>query len=146
MPNRCSTPLPGHPFSCSGDLHELPGRSISAIVRLVPWKLPIPLMRFYSGELQQLIQSQGEKVRGVRKIAVLRANALGDFIFALPALEALRAAYPQAEIVLLAKGWHATFLKGRPGPVDRVVVVPPCEGVSEEPGAPGSVENSAELE
>jgi ADP-heptose:LPS heptosyltransferase len=61
----------------------------------------------------------------VRKIAVLRANALGDFIFALPALDALRSAYPAAEIVLLGAPWHARFLAGRPGPVDRVVVLPP---------------------
>ena len=67
----------------------------------------------------------------VRKIAVLRVNGLGDFIAAVPALEALRAAYPAAEIVLLAKDWHAAFLAGRPGPVDRVVVVPPARGVSE---------------
>jgi ADP-heptose:LPS heptosyltransferase len=71
-----------------------------------------------------MMRTRCKKVPGVRRIAVLRANALGDFIFALPALEALRAAYPQAEIVLLAKKWHATFLQGRPGPVDRVVVVP----------------------
>src|SRR5919109_5082980 len=67
----------------------------------------------------------------VRKIAVLRVNRLGDFIVAVPALEALRAAYPGAEIVLLAKDWHAAFLAGRPGPVDRVVVVPPARGVGE---------------
>lgn len=63
-------------------------------------------------------------IEGIEKIAVLRANAIGDFVFALPALEALRAAYPSAEIVLLAGGWHAEFLAGRPGPVDRVLVVP----------------------
>src|SRR5256886_2793542 len=96
-----------------------------------------------------MMLSRYKKVPGVRRIAVLRANALGDFIFALPALEALRAAYPQAEIVLLAKKWHAAFLQGRPGPVDRVVAVPPYPGVSEEPGTPGtrhSLECSAELE
>ena len=71
-----------------------------------------------------------ERFPNVRKIAVLRANALGDFIFTLPALVALRAAYPEAEIVLLALGWHATFLAGRPGPVDRVVVVPPMAGLT----------------
>lgn len=71
-------------------------------------------------------------VPGVRKIAVLRANALGDFIFTLPALAALKAAYPRAEMVLLARQFHRDFLQGRPGPVDRVVVVPPYPGV----GAP----------
>jgi ADP-heptose:LPS heptosyltransferase len=68
----------------------------------------------------------------VRKIAVLRVNGLGDFVVAVPALQALRAAYPAAEIVLLAKDWHAAFLAGRPGPVDRVEVVPPARGVGED--------------
>lgn len=69
----------------------------------------------------------------IQKIAVLRANALGDFLFTLPALEALRSAYPQAEIVLLAKAWHANFLKNRPAPIDRVIVLPSYPGVSTEP-------------
>ncbi len=75
--------------------------------------------------------SRFDQVPNIGKIAVLRASALGDFIFALPALEALRVAYPQAEIVLLAKKWHADFLANRPGPVDRVVVVPISKGVNE---------------
>jgi ADP-heptose:LPS heptosyltransferase len=70
-------------------------------------------------------------VNGVRKIAVLRANAIGDFIFCLPALDALRAAYPAAEITLLGQPWHAAFLSGRPGPIDRVEVIPPIPGVGE---------------
>ena len=77
-----------------------------------------------------MLLAENKIIPGVRKIAVLRANGLGDFIFALPALEALRAAYPQAEIVLLAKAWHAAFLNDRPGPVDRVIVIPPYRGVS----------------
>lgn len=72
-------------------------------------------------------------VPDIHKIAVLRANALGDFLVALPALTALRETYPQAEIVLLGKPWHAAFLKDRPGPVDRVIVVPPYPGVRDEP-------------
>jgi ADP-heptose:LPS heptosyltransferase len=63
------------------------------------------------------------------KIAVLRANAVGDYVFCVPALESLRAAYRNAEIVLLGAPWHARFLAGRPGPVDRVMVVPPLAGV-----------------
>ncbi len=73
-------------------------------------------------------------VEGVRKIAVLRANALGDFIFSLPALEALRAAYPSAEIVFLGRRWHHEFLCARPSPVDRVIAIPPSRGVNEDDG------------
>jgi ADP-heptose:LPS heptosyltransferase len=72
--------------------------------------------------------------QGVHKIAVLRNNAIGDFIFTLPALEALRHAYPYAEIVLLGSDWHADFLCHRPGPVDRVEVIPPMKGFSLSPG------------
>jgi ADP-heptose:LPS heptosyltransferase len=72
------------------------------------------------------------RLEDVRRIAVLRPNAVGDFVFALPALHALRQTYPQAEIVLLGKAWHAEFLRDRPGPVDRVAVMPQVPGV----GAP----------
>jgi ADP-heptose:LPS heptosyltransferase len=80
---------------------------------------------------------------GVRKIAVLRANAVGDFLFTLPAIEALRRAYPEAELVLLAADWHEDFLAGRPGPVDRVIALPPSRGVRGEPHVD---EDAAELE
>lgn len=65
----------------------------------------------------------------VERIAVLRANRLGDLVLALPALAALRAAYPRAEITLLGAGLHPRLLDGRPGPWDRVEVVPGCPGV-----------------
>jgi ADP-heptose:LPS heptosyltransferase len=78
---------------------------------------------------------EGPPVPGVSKIAVLRANAIGDYLFSVPALEALRSAYPGAEIVLLGAPWHHRFLTGRPGPVDRVLVVPPAPGIrAEDPG------------
>lgn len=70
----------------------------------------------------------------VKKIAVLRANALGDFIFVLPALQALRETYPHCEIVYLGRAWHKEFLQDRESPVDRVVVVPPYPGISEREG------------
>lgn len=47
----------------------------------------------------------------------------------MPALEALRAGYPHAELVLIGAPWHAGLLADRPGPVDRVLVVPPAEGI-----------------
>jgi ADP-heptose:LPS heptosyltransferase len=73
-----------------------------------------------------------ELVKDVRKLAVLRANAIGDYLVSLPALEALRVAYPEAELVLLGAGWHAGFLAGRPGPVDRCLAVPPTVGVRDD--------------
>lgn len=87
-----------------------------------------------------LLGPAAERVPDVDRIAVLRANALGDFIFVLPALDALRAAYPEAEIVLLGAPWHAKLWRDRPGPVDRVLVVPPADGIrypepDEEPAA-----------
>lgn len=70
----------------------------------------------------------------VQKIAVLRATALGDFLLTLPALVALNKTYPQAEIVLLGLSWHARFLKDRPSPIKRVIVIPPYGGVGMDPG------------
>ncbi|WP_231619164.1 glycosyltransferase family 9 protein [Nonomuraea sp. SBT364] len=64
------------------------------------------------------------------RIAVLRANAVGDFLLALPALEALRSRFPAAAITLLGLDWHAAFLRDRPGPVADVVALPPVTGVS----------------
>ena len=74
-------------------------------------------------------------VPGVQKIAVLRANALGDFIVTLPGLDALRQGYPGAEIVLLGSDLHRLLLHERPSPVDRVIVVPPSRGVRNGPEA-----------
>ena len=79
---------------------------------------------------------EARRVPNVRKIAVLRANALGDFIVTLPALDALRATYPDAEIILLGRRMHAELLDGRTGAVDRVVVAPPLTlGKDDEEGA-----------
>lgn len=77
----------------------------------------------------------------IRSIAILRANALGDFVFALPALAALRRAYPDARLVLLGQAWHAGFLARR-GVVDEVVALPPVPGVT----APSDAEDGEAVE
>lgn len=82
------------------------------------------------------------RVEGVRRIAVLRPNAVGDFVFALPALHALRDAYPQAQIVYLGKRWHRDFLSGRPGPWDEVIALPAIPGV----GAPLDAETAGSVD
>src|SRR5947207_11139676 len=73
--------------------------------------------------------ASGAKLPDVDKICIVRANALGDYLLAVPAIEALRRAYPDSEIVLLGAPWAQDFLTDRPGPVDRVVTVPPTAGV-----------------
>ena len=83
------------------------------------------------------------RLTGVEKIAVLSAGGIGDLVFALPALESLRAAYPDADIALLGTSQHAALLDGRPAPVDRVIPVPPSHGVNMNDGDedPRSVES-----
>jgi ADP-heptose:LPS heptosyltransferase len=90
-----------------------------------------------------LLAPAGALVPGVERIAVLRSNGIGDFVVALPALHALRAAYPGAEITYLGTRWHPDLLKGRPGPWDRVLVVPPYPGVV---GSDERTRSSSEVE
>ncbi len=77
------------------------------------------------GELAALRESAGT----VERIAVLRPSALGDYVFALPALAALRATWPRAPSTVLGRRWHCDFLADRPGPVDEVIELPPVPGV-----------------
>ena len=79
-----------------------------------------------------------EKLRGVAKIAVLRGGGLGDLMFALPALAALRAAYPRATLTLLGTPGHRELLQSTAGPVRDVRVLPFAEGV--RPGLQDTVE------
>ncbi|MCP2329836.1 glycosyltransferase family 9 protein [Actinoalloteichus caeruleus] len=73
----------------------------------------------------------------VGRIGVLRGGGIGDLMFVMPALVALRAAYPEAELVLLGTGAHRALLAGRPGPVDRCLPLPRAHGVHEPtPGQP----------
>lgn len=78
-----------------------------------------------------------------RKIAVLHAKALGDFLVILPALQAIKETYPQAELVLLAKPWVKNFLEARPSPVDRVICVPVLAGVHDAVETKGRLSHAA---
>ncbi|MFJ6078165.1 glycosyltransferase family 9 protein [Pseudarthrobacter sp. NPDC092419] len=70
-----------------------------------------------------------EKFSGVHRIAVLRGGGLGDLMFALPAVSALAAAYPEAEITLLGTPVHQDILAVTDSPVSRVEILPHAEGV-----------------
>ncbi|MCX7523149.1 glycosyltransferase family 9 protein [Microbacterium sp. STN6] len=73
----------------------------------------------------------GERIPGVRSIAVLRGGGLGDLLFAMPAVDSLAAAYPGASITMLGTPLHAELLNGRPGPVAGVELLPPAPGIFE---------------
>lgn len=87
-----------------------------------------------------LLRPSGDLVPDVRRIAALRANSIGDFVVAIPALAALRAAYPDAQVTYLGTEWHETWLGDRPGPWDVVTTVPPYPGFRGHSGSTDSPE------
>jgi ADP-heptose:LPS heptosyltransferase len=85
----------------------------------------------------QLIGNGGERFEGVREIAVLRGGGLGDLMFAVPAIEALAAAYPAARITLLGSPSAPAVLAGRTDAVHAFEELPVSPGVRDRgDGAP----------
>jgi ADP-heptose:LPS heptosyltransferase len=70
-----------------------------------------------------------EKFDDVSRIVVLRGGGLGDLIFAIPAMAALKAAYPGATLTLLGTPVHQALIAATDSPVDEVHVLPFSEGV-----------------
>ena len=70
-----------------------------------------------------------EKFDGISRIAVLRGGGLGDLIFALPAMAALRAAYPEAALTLLGTPVQQAPVAAVESPVDEFCLLPFAEGV-----------------
>ncbi len=77
----------------------------------------------------QLIGNGGPRFDDVREIAVLRGGGLGDLLFAVPALDALAAAYPDARITLLGTPVAPAVLSGRTGAVHAFEELPVVPGV-----------------
>ncbi|MGC4807262.1 glycosyltransferase family 9 protein [Micromonospora sp. DT233] len=77
-------------------------------------------------------------------ILVLRALGVGDLATAVPALRALRAAYPCRELVLAAPRWLAPLV-GLVGGVDRLLPVDGLDGLDALPGPGGAPQLAVNL-
>jgi ADP-heptose:LPS heptosyltransferase len=76
-----------------------------------------------------IAQRTSELFTDVHEIAVVRGGGLGDVLFAVPAIEALAAAYPEAHITVLGSPLHAELLPGRLETEVSVEVLPISAGV-----------------
>jgi ADP-heptose:LPS heptosyltransferase len=73
---------------------------------------------------------------GIHRIAVMRAHALGDLLCAVPALRAIKSAWPRSELTLIGLPWARELCRRLPQ-VDRFI---------EFPGFPGLPRTSEDLD
>ncbi len=75
----------------------------------------------------------------IKKIAVFRALQLGDLLCAIPAVSALRDAYPAAHITLVGLPWAQSLLARFPRYFNAFRPFPGYPGLAEQPADPTAV-------
>jgi ADP-heptose:LPS heptosyltransferase len=78
------------------------------------------------------VHDTGWSPANIQKIAVFRALQLGDLLNAVPAVRALRQAYPNAEIILLGLPWAGGFVRRFHRYFDRFIHFPGYPGLPEQ--------------
>src|SRR5215218_1463144 len=69
------------------------------------------------------------------RIAIFQALNLGDLLCTTPALRAIRARFPDAELTFIGRPWAEDFLARLPS-VDRFMPFPGFPGIAESPAGP----------
>lgn len=59
-----------------------------------------------------------------KHIGILQPGELREFVLALPMLQTLRKAAPDAHITFIGSDWHASFVEGRIDCIDGVIAMP----------------------
>jgi ADP-heptose:LPS heptosyltransferase len=68
-----------------------------------------------------------------QRIAIFRALQLGDMLCAVPAMRALRSAWPRTHITLIGLPWATSFVTRFASLIDELVVFPGARGFPEQP-------------